>query len=125
MTTTRTLAAAIHVGPRTREFDIRDEYGFVVRDAGLRNERVLAALGRADLNGMPDGEAKSRCLTVAYALRKCIVTGRLNPAAALRITVDYTPYQVCALVARICRECPETTIGDICDTWLIRNHATL
>jgi hypothetical protein len=48
----------------------------------------------------------------------------MNAESENRIAM-YTPYQMCALVARIARECPETTTGGICDTWLIANHAGL
>lgn len=117
--TTREIAKAIAVGPRTRKFILRDEYGFEIRDESRHYAKVLAALSRSDMSDLP-----TRIHTVAYALRKCMVSGRMAAESENRIAT-YSPYQLCALVARIARECPETTIGGICDNWLIKNHANL
>ncbi|MFI7042609.1 hypothetical protein ACIBI0_38530 [Microbispora rosea] len=117
--TAREIAKAIKVGPRTKKFVLRDEYGFEIRDESRHYAKVLAALSRSDMSDLP-----SRIHTVAYALRKCMVSGRMNAESENRIA-RYTPYQLCALVARISEECPETTIGGICDGWLIRNHTSL
>ena len=118
--TAATIAQAAGIAPRTKKVEIRDEYGFVVSDDMWRYQVVLAKVGRSDLT--PDLDTRIR--TVAWALSKCMDTGRMNPVSKLRIAA-YTPYQLCKLVARIADECPETTIGGICDIWLIRNHATL
>lgn len=117
--TAREIAKAIGVGTRTRRFVLRDEYGFAIRDTGRHYAGVLAALARSDMSDLP-----TRIHTVACALRKCMVSGRMAAESENRIA-DYSPYQMCALVARIARECPETTIGGICDEWLIKNHASL
>ncbi|MEU8151737.1 hypothetical protein [Nonomuraea sp. NPDC048901] len=117
--TAREIAKALGVGTRTRKFVLRDEYGIELRDGSRRYAKVLAALSRSDMSDLP-----IRIHTVAYALRKCMVSGRMNAASENRIA-DYSPYQLCALVARIASECPETTIGGICDGWLLANHADL
>jgi hypothetical protein len=118
--TAREIAKAIGVGTRTRKFVMRDQDGYVIySDGAPRYSMVLAALSRGDVSDIP-----TRLHTVAYALLKCVSTGRMNPGTSLRIQ-SYTPYRLCALVARISRECPETTIGGICDVWLLDNHADL
>lgn len=112
------LAKALGIGPRTRKFTIQDEYGITV-DAG-RTESVLTALARTDLSDVP-----RRIHTVAYALLKSISTGRMNPGTSLRLTLDTSAYQICAVVAKIANECPEQEIGGICDVWLSKHHAEL
>ncbi|MGS2645893.1 hypothetical protein [Streptosporangium sp. G12] len=116
--TAREIAKAIKIGTRTRKFSLTDEYGIAISE-GRRYDHVLAALARSDKSNLT-----TRIHTVAYALRKCMVSGRMNAASENRIAT-YTPYQLCRLVARIAKECPETTIGGICDGWLIANHASL
>ncbi|MEU4575966.1 hypothetical protein [Nonomuraea sp. NPDC023979] len=118
--TAREIAKAIRVGTRTRKFVLRDEYGLPIRTGARRYTDVLAALSNSDIS--PDLTFRMR--TVAYALRKCMVSGRMDARSENRIA-DYSPYQLCALVARIARECPETTIGGICDVWLLDHHASL
>lgn len=117
---TADIARAAKIGPRTKKVEIRDEFGFVVSNGDRRYATVLAILARADLTpGL-----SSRIHTVAYALRKCMVSARMAATSENRIAA-YSPYQICALVARIANECPETTIGGICDTWLLANHNDL
>lgn len=119
-TTARTIAHAASIGPRTKTVTIRDAYGFVISGQGRRYADVLAHLCRGDLTPNLD----QRTHLVAYALRKCMTTGRMNATSENRIAA-YTPYQLCGVVARIVNTCPETTIGGICDTWLTANHADL
>lgn len=114
MTSTQQIAQAIKVAPRTKRFELRDEEG--IRYDGGRTDLVLAALSRSDKT--PDLPAQAH--TVAYAIRKSLVTARMNPVAACELTA-MSPYQVCALVAAVIRECPETTPGGICDGWLPAN----
>lgn len=116
--TTTQIARSLGVAPRTKRYILRDEYGLPYQ--GRHYSHVFAALGRSDLT--PD--LSERVHTVAYALRKCMISGRM-PAESENRIADYSPYRMCALVARIARECPETTIGGICDDWLIANHASL
>lgn len=118
-TTAKAIATAAKISHRTKKVVIRDEYG-IAFTGGRRYSTVLAILGRSDLT--PDLD--SRIHTVAYALRKCMVSGRMDATSENRIAT-YSPYRLCALVARIANECPETTIGGICDEWLIKNHAVL
>lgn len=118
--TAKEIAKAARIAPRTKNVVIRDEYGFVISGGGRRYADVLAVLARSDLSP----GASHRVHTVAYALRKCMVSGRMNAISENRIA-DYSPYQLCALVARIANECPETTIGGICDRWLLARHNEL
>lgn len=114
MTTTTAIARSIGVTPRTKRFELRDADG--IRYDGGRTELVLAALSRSDKT--PGLSAQAH--TVAYAVRKSLVTARMNAGAANKLTA-MTPYRVCALVAAVIRECPETTTGGICDMWLPAN----
>jgi hypothetical protein len=116
--TTKELAKALGIGPRTRKFTIQDEYGISI-DAG-RTESVLATLSRTDKSEVPQ-----RIHTVAYALLKSISTARMNPVTSLRLTLDTSAYQICAIVAKIANECPEQEIGGICDVWLPKHHTEL
>lgn len=116
-TTAREIAKALGVGPRTTRYVLCDEFGYAYD--GSRYEHVLSALARSDRTDLP-----ARVHTVAYALYKSLSTGRMQPTSANRIAV-YSPYQLCAVVARIAKECPETTIGGICDGWIGANHTSL
>ena len=104
------VARAAGIGPRTSRFVMRDESGCPY-DGG-RTDMVLATLARADRTDLP-----AEMHTVAYAVRKSLVTARMGAVAASRLRA-MSPYQVCALVARVAVECPETTTGGICDGWL-------
>ena len=108
------VARSVGVGPRSRRFVLRDAEG-VAYDGG-RSELVLAALSRSDKS--PDLPCEVR--VVAYAVRKSLVTARMRAEYAMRVRL-MSPYQVCALVAAVARECPETTTGGICDEWLPRH----
>jgi hypothetical protein len=118
--TAKDIARAAGIGPRTRKVTIRDEYGSVISGKQRRYADVLAVLSRSDFT--PD--LSSRVHTVAYALRKCMTSARM-PAESENRIADYSPYRLCALVARISRECPEETIGGICDNWLMSHHNDL
>lgn len=120
MTSTAKIAKAAKIAPRTKKVEIRDRDGFLLSGTGPRYGDVLAILSRSDLT--PDLDARTH--RVAYALRKCMMSARMPATSELRIG-SYTPYQLCAVVARIVRECPEDTIGGICDTWLLANHTSL
>lgn len=114
------IAAAAKIHPGTKKVVIRDRFGDVVSGQGPRYADVLALISRNDLTAGLD----SRTYTVAYALRKCMISGRMEAVSELRIA-QYTPHQICKLVARISRECPETTLGGICDDWIPQNHRSL
>lgn len=116
--TTKTIASAAGIAPRTKRYALRDEYG--VAYEGRAYTHVLAALSRSDIT--PD--LSQRIHTVAYALFKCMTSARMSAISVNRIAT-YSPYKLCALVARIAAECPETTIGGICDVWLIAHHTKL
>jgi hypothetical protein len=118
MDTTTAIARAAHIGPRTRLFVLNTPDQGPITD-GRRYDLVLAALCRSDIT--PTLSARTH--TVAYALRKCMTSARMPATSVMRIA-DYSPYALCRLVAHIARECPETTIGGICDGWLMTNHAS-
>ena len=116
--TARDLARAIGIGPRTRRFVLRDRDGIAYD--GRRTHLVLAALARSDKT--PGLSADLH--TVAYALHKSITTARMSPDVANRLC-ELSPYQVCAVVARVARDCPQTTTGGICDVWLPQHQHEL
>ncbi len=118
--TTKDIAKAAGIGPRTKHVTIRDEFGLDISRDARRYDTVLAILSRSDLT--PNLDARTH--RVAYALRKCMVSARMPAVSEMRIA-DYSPYRLCALVARIVAECPEDTIGGICDGWLMANHNNL
>lgn len=112
------IARAAHISPRTKRFVLRDEYGYAYD--GTRTEHVLAAFQRSDHT--PDIDSRTR--TVALGLWKCYITGRMNVELARRVREQYTPHQLCALLARIANEYQgEPTIGMLADTW-VNQHAT-
>src|SRR5690349_1634361 len=94
MSATTEIAKAAGITPRTKRFVLRDEYGSTY--SGSRSEHVLTALQRTDLV-----QLDHRTFTVACALRKCYVTGRMNVDLARRVREEKTPYQLCAMVAKI------------------------
>lgn len=108
--TTAQVARSVGIGPRTKRFVLRDRDG--IPYDGSRTELILAALSRCDKSDLP-----AEVHTVAYAVRKSLTTARMNATAAMRLRF-MSPYRVCALVATVARECPETTTGGICDGWL-------
>lgn len=118
MATTQATAKAAGIYPRTRRYVLKDDNGIAYE--GRRYTHVLAALSRSDIT--PD--LSQRLHTVAYALLKCMSSARMDAVSVNRIAA-YSPYQLCALVIRIADECPETTIGGICDGWLLANHRSL
>lgn len=85
---------------------------------------MLAVLANYELNRMVPGFRKNRCSLAARALLKAMSTARLSPIATARIR-GYTPWQVCKLVERIARECPEAELGMMCDVWICRSHESL
>jgi hypothetical protein len=104
------VARSVGIGPRTKRFVLTDRDG--IPYDGSRTELILAALSRPDKSDLP-----VEIHTVAYAVRKSLVTARMRATYAMRLRF-MSPYQVCALVATVARECPETTTGGICDEWL-------
>ena len=108
--TTAQVARSVGIGPRSKRFVLRDGDGIAYD--GARTELVLAALSRCDKSELP-----AEVHTVAYAVRKSLVTARMRAEYAMRLRF-MSPYRVCALVATVARECPETTTGGICDEWL-------
>ena len=108
--TTARVARSVGIAPRTKRFVLRDSDG--IPYDGSRADLILAALSRPDKSDLP-----AEVHTVAYAVRKSLVTARMRAEYAMRLRF-MSPYRVCALVATVARECPETTTGGICDDWL-------
>lgn len=116
----KAVAVAAGIAPRTKTFVLTDEYGFAY-DGG-RSSHVLAALARSDKSEGLD----SRTRLVAMGLHKCYGTGRMNVQLARRIREQYSPYQICALVAKIADLYDgEPTIGELADFWINTNSEKL
>lgn len=122
--TVREIAAAAGIGPRSRQVRVDDPMAMTELRDMPRGKAVLMVLSSHPFNRMPAGYRKNRCVVVAGALLKAMSTARLNPSVTMRIN-GYTPWQVCTLVERISRDCPETQLGMICDVWVCRNHQDL
>jgi hypothetical protein len=117
MITAAQVARAADITPRTETFVLRDSHGAAY--PGNRAEHVLAALQRSDQT--PDLPAGTR--TAAMGLYKSFTTGRMRVELARRVREQYTPYQLCALVAHIANETgPAATTGYLADDW-INQHA--
>lgn len=114
--TTAQIAKAAGIAPRTKDFVLRDEFGFA--HDGSRTDHVLSALGRDDLTpGV--GQA---VYIAAHALRKCYVTGRMNSQLAATMP-QRTPYQLCKMVAHIVNgvgtdQIIAHSVGPIADVWI-------
>lgn len=118
--TTAQIARAAGISPRTKRFVLRDEYGLAY-DGG-QAAHVLAALARSDKT--PDLDQRTRI--VAIAVSKSYNTGRMNSGLAVRMVADYSPYQVCGVVATIAeRYQGEPTIGELADFWINRHAEEL
>ncbi len=115
---TSDLMRALGVGNNARAFILRDEFG--IRYEGPPVQLALAALSRADHT--PDLPADVH--RVAYAIYKSMATGRMTPAAVMRIQ-SYKISKLCGLVARVHEECYDKTIGEIADSWLIQHAEEL
>lgn len=118
--TAKQVAKAAGIGTRTRKFVLRDEYGLAYD--GFRCEHILAALQRSDKT--PDLDRAARI--AAMGLYKSFTTGRMNVHLARRVREQYTPYQLCALVAKVANGAGENaTIGYLADDWINEHHAEL
>ena len=118
--TTRELAEALDIEPQNKRYSFpgHDDHDCTVSAGALL---VLAALGRGDITPSLNAHVHM----VAYAVRKSIVTGRMDPAVANRVR-GMTPYQVCEVVALVAAECGDAaTVGGICDMWLPRHQHDL
>ncbi|MEA5366083.1 hypothetical protein VA596_41605 [Amycolatopsis sp., V23-08] len=117
MTSTTTIARSAGIGPRTKRFQVTDEYGFT---GGTRTQNVLDALGRSDLSEMDD-----RTRVIAQAIRKAYASCRISPALARHLR-ELRPYQVVKFVTTVAeRYQGEPTIGHIADDWLNAHAAEL
>ena len=65
------VARSVGIGPRSKRFVLRDGDG-IAYDGG-RSELILAALSRPDKSDLP-----ADVHTVAYAVRKSLVTARMR-----------------------------------------------
>lgn len=112
------IATAARISPRTKHYVMCDELGLADDRYMPRHMQVMAALNRSDRTSIDFRER-----VVAMALVKSINTGRMNVNLARRVREDYTPYQICALVAKISAAYQgDPTIGDLADFW-INAHA--
>jgi hypothetical protein len=122
--TVREIAGAAGIGPRSKEARVGDLTAMTELRGMPGSEAVLAVLASHPFNRMPTGFRRNRCGVVARALLKAMATARLSPVATSRIR-GYTPWQVCKLVERISRDCPESELGMMRDVWICRNHESL
>jgi hypothetical protein len=115
------VAKAVGIAPRTKRFEAIGADGlpvFMIGEAE-RWEHVISAIRLARTER---GELDVRTYTIACAIWKWINTGRANPTAAMKVRAR-SPYQVCALVARISGLFEgEPTVGELADFW-INKHA--
>ena len=122
--TVKEIAGGAGIAPRSKYVKVDDFDAMCELRDMHRSEAVLAVLASYDFNRMAAGPRKDRCRLVGRALLKAMSTGRLNPTATMRIN-SYTPWQVCALVQRISRDCPESQLGMMCDVWICQSHESL
>jgi hypothetical protein len=118
---TQDIAKAVCIAPRTKRFEAIGVDGlpvFMIGEAE-RWEHVISAIRLARTERR---ELDMRTYIVALAITKWINTGRANPTAATKVRAR-SPYQVCALVARISELFEgEPTVGELADFW-INEHA--
>ena len=119
--TAREIAAVVGIAPRTKRFEAIGNDGlpvFLIGEAE-RWEHVISAirLARTERQALD-----MRTYIIACAVSKWINTARANPTAAMKVRAK-TPYQVCAMVARISELFEgDVTIGELADFWL-NEHA--
>lgn len=114
--TARQIGNVAGIAPRTKRFVLRDEYG--IPYDGSRSSHVLGALSRSDKTPGLSADVHR----VAYAVNKCFSTARMNVQLAQRIREQYSPYQICALVAKVHNANPDANVGELADFW-INQHA--
>ena len=122
--TIREIAGAAGIRPHSKAVRVDDQTAMTELRAMPRSEALLAVLASRQFNRMPAGFRKNRCGVVARALLTAMSTARLNPVATTRIR-GYTPWQVCQLVERISRECPECELGMMRDVWICHSQQSL
>lgn len=119
--TARQIASTVGIAPRTKRFEAVGADGLPVFMTGEaeRWEHVISAIRLARTERR---ELDTRTYTIACAIWKWINTGRANPTAAMKVRAR-SPYQVCALVARISELFEgDVTVGELADFW-INEHA--
>jgi hypothetical protein len=122
--TARQIAETVNIAPRTKRFEAIGADGlpvFMIGEAE-RWEHVISAirLARTERSLLD-----VRTYTIACAVWKWINTGRANPTAAMKVRAR-SPYQVCALVARISELFEgDVTVGELADFWLNRHAEEL
>lgn len=121
MIKTTEIAKVVGITPRTKRFESVDGDGLPVfyPDEAERWEHVLSAVRLARTERQ---DVSMRVYIIAVALHKSATTGRMNFGLLRRLREQYTPYQICALIARIANIYQgEPTIGDLADFWLNRH----
>jgi hypothetical protein len=109
--TAKDVAQAAGISSRTKRYMVCDEYDLPIDRTMSRHLQVLVGLLRS-------GRLATREYTVVSALLKAINTGRINVFLLRRIREDYTPYQICGLVAKVSAMYDgEPTIGELADFW--------
>lgn len=117
--TTATIARSAGIAPRTKRFELTDEYGIGL--GGGRTTNVLDALANPDRS-----EMDQRTRVVAQAVRKAYLTGRMNVELARHLREALTPYQVVGFVILVAeRYQGQPTIGHLADEWLNAHTAEL
>lgn len=114
MPTTKNLMRALGVHHNQKTFILRDEYG--ISYEGHPVLLALAALSRTDVTPTLSADVHR----VAYAIHKCIASGRMPTSAHLRIH-GYKISRLCGMVAQVHADCYDKTIGEIADSWLIQH----
>lgn len=115
--TAASVARSAYIHPRTRHFPLTDRHGFTYQ--GRTAERVLAALGRADITPtLPD-----RVHHVAYGLLVALTDEHMPNDSAVALLAR-TPYQLAALVAYLCAVV-DADQSEAITEWVHRHHAYL
>lgn len=118
MITPGQLIDALGVTNNQKTFILRDENG--LPHDGNTVSHVLTALSWSNHTpGLPGDLHR-----VAYAIHKCIFSGRMPVAATLRMQ-EYRVSKLCGMVAEVYEECHGMTVGQICDVWLIQHAEEL
>lgn len=119
---TAQIAKAAGIAPRTKRYAALDADGFPLFFDGEvdRWEQVLHGIRTARIDRQA---VDMQTYITVVAVLKAMNTARINVFLARRIREQYTPYQLCALVARITRDAGDgATIGYLADEW-INQHA--
>lgn len=116
------IAKAVGIAPRTKRYRALNTNGYPLLMVGEaeRWEEVFYAIRAARTDRQT---VSMRTFIVVCALTKAMHTCRMNVHLARRIREQYTPYQLCMLVAKISAKFEgQPSIGELADEW-INKHA--